>query len=113
MESFVTSKSRGTKIKSTVNKDFFELILISVIQQWNKGVTRSTCINIMLMCGKLIHPVEQSKSEKASLVCESCMKAEELICNLVKVGISHISDTFLKRTKIIGFFFSTVNILEI
>lgn len=105
MESFVTSKSRGTKIKNTANKVFFELILNSVMQQWNKGVTRSTCINIMLMCGKLMHPVEQSKSGKASLVYESCMKAEEQICNRVKVGVSHLSDRFLKRTKILGSFF--------
>lgn len=56
------------------------------MEQWNKGVNESTCINIMLVYGRLIHPVEQSKSEKASLVCENCRKAEEQIFNLVKVG---------------------------
>lgn len=43
-------------------------------------------------CVKFIHLVEQSKSEKASLIRWSCTKAEEQTFNLIKVGISSLSN---------------------
>lgn len=55
------------------------------------------------MCGKFMYQLEPSKSKKASVVCEGCLKAEEQIFNLEKVGISHLSYFFLELPKI--FFF--------
>lgn len=75
------------------------------MQQWNKGVNKSTCINIMLICVKFIHSVEQRKSEKVSLICCSGIKTEEQTFNLIKVGISCLSDMFLKLPKCLEFFF--------
>lgn len=54
------------------------------------------------MRGKFMYPLEPSK--KASIVCEGCLKAEEQIFNLEKVGISHLSYIFLELPKIFGFF---------
>lgn len=59
----------------------------------------------MLICVKFLHLVEQSKSGKASLICRSCIKAEEQTFYLIKVGISCLSDMFLRLPKPLEFFF--------
>lgn len=106
MDGFITNKSRGTKIKNTINNVFCVISLNkSIMQQKNKGVNKSTCISIMLICVKFIHSVEQRKSGKASLVCQSSIKDEEQTFNLIKVGISCLSDMFLKLPKTLEFFF--------
>lgn len=78
------------------------------MQQWNKGVNKS--INIIVICVEFMHPVEQSKSGKVSLICRSCIKAEEKTFNLIKVGISFLSYMFVKLPECLEFF-SSISVL--